>query len=65
MIDVEALMEQSGLIECLDDCYVARGDWRPEAQRFAPSSLLSRYTTKAVLYDNRRSSCAFQAERTD
>jgi hypothetical protein len=48
MIDVEALMEQSGLIECLDDCYVARGDWRPEAQRFAPSSLLRRYLPVAL-----------------
>lgn len=32
---LEALADESGLAECIDDCYLAMGGWQPALARFA------------------------------
>ena len=33
--EIERLARKAGLLECIDDAYLARGDWLPEAREFA------------------------------
>ena len=33
--EIERIARKSGLLECIDDAYLARGDWLPEAREFA------------------------------
>ena len=33
--ELERLARKAGLLECIDDAYLARGDWLPEAREFA------------------------------
>ena len=33
--ELERLARKAGLLECIDDAYLARGDWLPEASAFA------------------------------
>ena len=33
--ELERLARKAGLLECIDDAYLARGDWMPEAREFA------------------------------
>ena len=32
--EIERLARKAGLLECIDDAYLARGDWLPEAGEF-------------------------------
>lgn len=36
---VEYAIRQSGVLECIDDCYVDRGDWLPLMEKFAEAVL--------------------------
>ena len=33
--ELERLARKAGLLECIDDAYLTRGDWLPEAREFA------------------------------
>jgi hypothetical protein len=50
--EIERIARKSGLLECIDDAYLARGDWLPEAREFA-----------SLLQSAERERCAQEAKK--